>query len=367
MFDLGKLVINVFNPQKGEKMLIMCDVPHMEIPTNENWEKRRLMANDWKTKLSEISEKHNFEVVEDLLLYKATGVNNGQLPKIGSLDGNEVEIEKVLSDVDICISMTEYSATAPLMEIAKSGTRLRFASMPGVQKSMEETALSADYGLVAKKCSVLTPKFTEAISASIHFNSGHKLYIDLRNRVAESDDGMCHKNKSREFPAINLPSGESCIAPYEGEDRKLGKSLTFGRIPVMISGELVVYVVENNRIIKVDGSGPEAERKKKYFAEDPARGNIAELGAGVNEEATINAESILETEKAGTHIGTGLSEQLGGKTKANDFKKPENAVHYDHPFAKGCPIEIKSLILEYPDKTKETIVLNGDYVKSLFN
>lgn len=366
MFNLEKLVTDVFLPQKGERMLIVCDIPHDNIAINNEWSERIEMAKEWKEKLCSFSKKYGFAVVDDILFYNATGSNNGPLPKFGRIGDNEVVITDALSDIDVCIAMTEYSATAPLTDIAKSGNRLRVASMPRVKKSMEETALAADYNLVAKKCSVLTPKLTKAVGALILFSTGHILYVDLRNRVAESDDGMCRKDKSRGFPTINLPSGESFIAPYEGEDKKLGESLTSGRIPLKINDEMVVCVVRENKIIEVEGLGIEAEKKRKFLSKDAGRRNIAELGLGVNEKAIISG-NVLEDEKVGLHIGTGRSSHLGGTFGVDNFEKPENVAHYDDVFAKGCPVEITFLMLHYSDEESEIIIENGDYVKSLFS
>ena len=360
-FDLEKFIVNVFSPQRGEKVLIMYDTPHGSIVINRDWEERMSMAKEWKEGLSKISKKHGFEV-EDILLYDATGVHNGQLPEFGRMGNNKVRLEEALRDVDICISMTEFSATAPLANIAESGNRLRLASMPGVGRSMEKTALTANHSLVAKKCSVLTSKLTEAIGASILFSTGHMLYVDLRKRVAESDDGICQKVGA----VINLPSGESFIAPYEGEDKKLGESLTSGCIPLKINNEILVYSVRKNKIIEIEGEGLETEKKRKFFSADTGRRNIAELGLGVNDKAIISG-NVLEDEKVGPHIGSGRSDHIGGKIGVADFEKPENVTHHDDVFAKGCPIEITFLMLHYSDKRNEIIIRNGDYVKSLFD
>ncbi|MBU0769373.1 MAG: hypothetical protein KJ687_09810, partial [Proteobacteria bacterium] len=57
---------------------------------------------------------------------------------------------------------------------------LRVASMPGVSKLMEKSALAADYKGVAKKCSILAPKLTKAIGALVNFSTNHQFYFDLR-------------------------------------------------------------------------------------------------------------------------------------------------------------------------------------------
>jgi leucyl aminopeptidase (aminopeptidase T) len=61
----------------------------------------------------------------------------------------------------------------------------------------------------------------------------------------------------------------------------------------------------------VEGEGPAAERFGEFFAEDPARANIAEVAFGVNESAEVTG-LVLEDEKAGFHWAFGRSDHLGG-------------------------------------------------------
>ena len=46
-FDLEKLLMDVFAPQPGEKVLVMNDLPHGEYADNERWAGRREMAKEW--------------------------------------------------------------------------------------------------------------------------------------------------------------------------------------------------------------------------------------------------------------------------------------------------------------------------------
>lgn len=365
-FDLKKLILDVFDPQPREKMLIVCDVPHDNIKTNDEWQERIVMAKKWHAEILSISKNYGFELYDDILFYRATGVNNGLLPEIGTMNGKNVLIREMLENLDVCIAMTEFSATAPLTDFAMSGNRLRVASMPGVKESMETTALSADYRCVAKKCAALTPKLTRATGALILFSTDHHLYVDLRKRRAKSDDGICHKNRGREFATINLPSGESFIAPYEGENKEIGKSMTSGFIPVVINGESVVYRIDGNKIVEVLGTGPEAEKRRTYLNEDRGRRNVAELGLGVNDRAVLSG-SVLEDEKVGPHIGLERSDHIGGSHGIKDFEDPKKAGHFDIVYAKECCIKITSLVLHYDEKEKECIIQDGDYVKSLFS
>ena len=356
-FDLEKLLIDVFGPQPGEKVLVMTDVPHGEWTDNEKWAARREMAKEWQTAFQQLGSKLGLSVFP-LLTYAATGAHSGPLPEEGEMDGQQVRLEDILSDTNIAVALTEYSATAPLIGFSQKWSNLRAASMPGVRKSMEQTALAADYSEVARKSHILAGKLNQAVGAKVEFSTGHPLYFDLRHRQAEADDGQLHADK-KGVRLINLPSGEAFIAPYEGEVEGQ-PSRTKGMIPVMVDDELVLLRVQENRIVEVIGDGPQAAQKRDYFAVDEARCNIAELGLGCNDKAVISG-SVLEDEKVlGLHWAYGRSDHIGGTVGVADFSDPSHVVHYDTVYPKGGRIEIASLVLE-GEGTSEEIMKDGQY------
>ena len=46
MFDLDKLLIDVFDPQAGELVAVVVDEPTTSVPDNESWQARRIMAEE---------------------------------------------------------------------------------------------------------------------------------------------------------------------------------------------------------------------------------------------------------------------------------------------------------------------------------
>jgi len=357
-FDLEKLLVDVFAPQAGEKVLVMSDLPHGKYADNEKWADRREMAKEWHAAFQRLGTKLGFSV-HPSLTYPATGAHSAPLPEEGEMDGQQVRLEDILSDTNIVVALTEYSATAPLIGFSQKLPKLRSASMPGVMRSMEQTALAADYSEVARKSHILADKLSHAVGAKVEFSTGHQVYFDLRNRQAEADDGQLHADK-KGIRLINLPSGEACIAPYEGEFEGQ-PSQTEGTLPVMYGDELVLFRVQENRIVEVIGDGPQAAQKRGYFAVDQARCNIAELGLGCNDKAVISG-SVLEDEKVlGLHWAYGRSDHIGGTVGVAAFSDPSHVVHYDTVYPTGGPIEIASLVLEYEEETSEEIIKDGRY------
>jgi len=357
-FDLEKLLVDVFAPQRDERVLVMTDLPCGDLSDSEAWANRRKMAAEWQSAFRSLGEKRGFSV-HPLLTYAATGAHGAPLPQEGEMSGEKVRLEDMLSGTNIAVALTEYSATAPLIGFMSTRPTLRAASMPGIMKSMEETALSADYTEVARKSRILAEGLGRATGAKVEFSTGHEAYFDLRHRKAEADDGHLHADKTG-VRLINLPSGEACSAPYEGELQGI-PSRTEGTIPAVYDGELVLYKVRGNRIVEIVGDGPKAGEMREYFAADEARRNIAELGLGCNDRA-VTSGSVLEDEKVlGMHWAYGLSQHIGGVTGATDFTDPKHVVHQDIVYPRGGPVQVTSLALEYEDGTTEEIIKNAEY------
>ncbi len=353
MLDKQKLFADVFAPTPGDVVLVMVDEPHGAIKDNEDWKDRRAMAEEWRQGFTALPV-----TAHPLLSYPATGANNGDLPDSGCMDGREIEIEKAIADSTIVVAMTRYSATAPLSRLARKYPSIRVASMPGVLRRMEQTALAADYREVARRTHILADLLTKAEGADVLFSTGDRVFFDLRHRVGHADDGLCHPGK--EFPLINLPSGEAFIVPYEGEHED-EPSMTRGVIPMDRNGEAFELLIESNRILDVRGDGPEARAFAAYLEEDAARRNVAELGLGCNDKAVVMG-SVIEDEKAGAHWAYGRSEHLGGTIGPDAFLKPANVVHQDIVYAPDSAITVKRLTLMHPDGSGQDVIRDNAYL-----
>lgn len=334
-----KMFKKVFAPKSGEKVLFLIDLPHGKIKDNIKWKARRKMAHDWFRSFNEMGEKAGFSV--DILEYEATGMNNTPIRQ---------EIINEAKNANLVIAMTEFSATSSLGQVCKlPGTITRCASMPGVEKRMEETAFKADYAEVQRYASSIEKMLNKTIGASIKFSTGDSLYIDLRNRVAESDKGDCSKTGQM----INFPSGEAWKVPYEAasdEIDKFGESKTEGILPIICGNEIIKFVIKNNIIVETRGDGKKAKELREFFTDNKTRRNIAELGIGCNPKAVVTG-NILEDEKVGLHIAYGMSSHLGGKI--------ESDMHQDICYPKGLPIEGTTLTLIDEKGLKTELIQNA--------
>lgn len=356
-FDLEKLLVDVFVPQKGEVVLVACDVPHGSVADNDKWSDRRTMAAEWRDAFESLGRKVGFET-RPLMTFLATGASGADLPARAEVGGKDASMEESLLGCTLACFLTEFSATAALDGVCRKKEDFRAASLPGLERRMEDTALRADYGEVARRCKVLDECLKGADRLEVRFSTGHRCTFDLRWRKAEVDDGYLPRGKSGDR-IINLPSGETFVVPYEGE-RAGEPSRTEGQLPVDRHGELVVLEVKGNRIGAIEGPGPETAKMRAHFEVDPMRRNVAEVAFGCNDWAVVTG-NVLEDEKAGFHWAYGRSDHLGGTVGVKAFARPENVVHHDVVYAKGNPIQVAEATVVGPSGRKD-VIRGGAYV-----
>lgn len=356
-FDLRKLLVDVFDPCQGEIVVAATDLPHDVLADTPAWQARRVMAEEWHDAFAALGQERKFQT-RPLLTYLATGANNAELPTECTVAGQPALLEDELLSATLAVFLTQYSATAPLDAMCLKKLDFRAASMPGIEKRMEGTALSADYREVARRCRLLAELLEGADGLDVQFSTGHSCYFDLRFRRPEVDDGALPRFKPGDR-IINLPSGETFIVPYEGEQPETA-SRTTGILPIGHDSEVVLLHVSANRITAVEGEGPAAERLRACFAVDAARRNLAEVAFGCNDRAVVTG-NVLEDEKAGFHWAFGRSDHLGGTVGVAAFSRREHVLHQDIVYAKGNPIQVASAVI-LSGASSTTVIREGEYL-----
>jgi len=353
-FSLEKLFVDVFDPQSGDTVSIMYDLPHGEIHDTQEWMERRQMAEEWHQEIARFSKKYGLHV-NPVVRYDATGAQNGDLPEYGLCEGNRVCLADIARDSTIIISMPQYSASAPLIVFTKQYDNLRVASMPVVSKRMQETGLSADYDRIAETCAQLATLFDQSDGIEVIFSTGDTCYFDKSDhKPAIQDNGRLHPSADKSALRLrNLPSGEVFVVPNESPDSK-----TMGKIPVSYGSEIALFVVQNNQVSDVSGEGPMAAKMRLEFNDERALRNIAEVAIGCNNKAVVTG-NVLEDEKAGFHWAYGRSEHLGGRVGPQDFSAPDKVRHQDIVYAKGNPIVCKQLSFVFSDGKRQTVIRDG--------
>lgn len=349
-FNLERFFSAIFQPGKNESITIMYDFPHGDLKDNAEWKERRIMAEEWRGKLKAIDGFN----VNPVVTYPATGNDNANLPSKCFCENQEVNVESIIENSSIILSMVEFSATAPLYYWAKKNDKLRVGSMPGVAKFMEESGLSANYTQISKIGNQLKKILDPAIGAEVEFSSGHRCYFDLAHSYFDIDDGILYPERGGgELAVSNLPAGEVYCVPNENNDSK-----TNGELPWKTKDNFVVFSVENNKINKVSGNGPDVKKIRERFLNEPGIQNIAEFAIGINNKAKVTG-NVLEDEKAGFHFAFGRSDHLGGRIGPESFLNPDNVEHTDIVFAKESEVICKRLEFFFEEGKSLVLIENG--------
>ncbi len=208
------------------------------------------------------------------------------------------------ADVFIAPTMQSLSHTAARKAASEAGVRV--ASLPGVTEDMLARLMGADMAALRRRgtavCAVM-----EGSEARITCPNGSDLRLGLTGRTPIVDAGLL-----RERAAFgNLPCGEGFIAPLEGTGQ--GTLVVDGSIAgVGQVAEPVTLTVRDGHL--VDASGEQGTALIELLtAHGPDGTNVAELGIGTNEAATLTG-NVLEDEKilGSAHVAFGASAAIGG-------------------------------------------------------
>jgi len=338
---IASLLDFMLAPKQGERLLFLTDY-------SDKADSRRLgreaLLSRFYAGARRLSQQKGL-VLLPLVKYRETGANNAELPTLAATQGggHVDKLHELLTSANIAIAMTEYSATAPLRNIAARAPSLRAVSMPGVTAGMEG-AMGADYSRIAERGRKLLAVLSSATGFETLFSGSNlppntKLHIDTRASNWTLEDGICRKAGE----CINFPSGELFTPPYEGVStegrRELGDSQTQGVLPVFshTDAKIAFLHIAKNRIVRVQGDSDAANKIIDDIAKDENAANIAELGFGINDRARSDYRvPVLEREKSGPHIAYGRNDHFGspaslsGKVRAN--------IHQDIVYSSSSPI-----------------------------
>ena len=352
------MVQRVFEPGVEDKSLaILIDFPDDRMADDSSWEDRRLLAFDWSHKLQSSLPKLGLQRVS-LYGYRHARANNADLPDDASLLSElpatadklpeSISMDSIFANYQILMVPSKFSATAP-MKVGARQFGFRAATMPGFTRAMIP-ALALDYQMINRRVQQLKALLDRAEACHFLFEVGtveHRLTLDLRYRSGHASGGIV----TQPGTAGNLPSGEAYIVPYEGENEP---SKSVGELPVQFGDDVVVYRIENNRAVEVLSRNPTSETERRKLREEPAYGNIAELGLGVLGDLGIEPTGeVLLDEKLGLHIAFGRSEHFGGQVGPKDFSAPDRVVHIDRVYLPQLQpnIKVRQVTLQLPEGT----------------
>jgi leucyl aminopeptidase (aminopeptidase T) len=186
------------------------------------------------------------------------------------------------------------------------GAGHRGATLPGVTADMLARLMSTDFDALAARCRAVAALLTCADDAHVTCPRGTDLRLDLHGRAGISDEG----DLGAPGAFGNLPCGEGFMSPAGGE----GTIATSALADVGLTDEPVMLTVRDGALAGADGAGDAARRFLETLDAHGQLGrNLAELGVGTNDRATVTG-NVLEDEKilGTTHIAFGASAGIGG-------------------------------------------------------
>jgi leucyl aminopeptidase (aminopeptidase T) len=223
-----------------------------------------------------------------------------------SVDGEEppVTVAAALAAARVFIAPTSRSLSHTRARKAASDAGARGATLPGITEDMLARLMAADFPVMAARSRAVAELLTAADSARVTCPRGTDLTLDLGGRTAIADDG----DLTADGAFGNLPCGEGFISPVGGDGTLVASSLGGLGLP----DEPVRLTVRDGRLAEAEGEWGARWVARLDGAGEQGR-NLAELGVGTNERATLTG-LILEDEKMlGTvHVAFGASAGIGG-------------------------------------------------------
>jgi hypothetical protein len=342
-FSLSRLLRTVFAPKPGERIGILIDLPDPKqihgfaFLQDPALTIQRHAHDEFYQGLKHKVLAELGLVGGEMFAYQITGGSNLDLPEVAwTPEGRRVSLaQDVYPSFNILLCISTFSATAPLTAFAKQ-FGFRGATLHGVNPIILRTGLAVDYNEVSRQAEKLRRAMTHADAFEIDFEvSGHKATLTLQcnQQEAQKSHGLCRGEKP---DVANLPAGEVYFVPTgaEGQFPRRYEDGTLGMLDV--SGGRI------QRATFLAGNPATIEAQNRLLAEDPATGELGELGFGT-QELPPSGRDIQDEKILGTlHVATGRSDHLGGHLTPDKFKLAKNATHDD--------------ILFSPTKTPEILV-----------
>ena len=213
-------------------------------------------------------------------------------------------VAAALAAADVYIAPTSRSLSHTPARKRASEAGARGATMPGVTAEMLARVMGVEFATMAARSRRVADLLTAAESAHVTCPRGTDVRIELAGREGIADDGDLTARGS----FGNLPCGEAFIAPIGGEGTIVATSLA----PLGLSDPPARLTMAGGHVVGAEGGlGPEYLGRLR--AHGDAGTNLAELGVGTNDAATLTG-NVLEDEKIlGTvHIAFGASAGIGG-------------------------------------------------------
>jgi leucyl aminopeptidase (aminopeptidase T) len=216
--------------------------------------------------------------------------------------GTEPAAALAACDVFIAPTVKSLSHTEARRRACEAGAR--GATMPGVTEEMLARVMAIDFELMAGRSHAVGQLLSQGTSAHISCPVGTDLTLNLAGRDGGADDG----DLTERGAFGNLPAGEGFISPVDAAGTIVPGSLA----GIGLAAQPPTLTIEAGRLTTATGDTGGALLALLDPYGELGR-NVAELGVGTNESATLTG-NVLEDEKilGSVHVAFGASSGFGG-------------------------------------------------------
>lgn len=221
------------------------------------------------------------------------------------------EVAELMKMVDVVLCPTSKSLTHTDSRRAASEKGVRVATLPGVTEEIMVRCMNADYHKIAERTFRLCDEMEKTSVVRVKSPAGTDVTLPVKGRKAHASSGLFREKGLWG----NLPTGESYLAPLEGQSQ--GVVVVDGSMAgVGMVKQPITITVKDGYATDVTG-GAEAKRLVELFEPHgkDAR-NVAEFGIGTNDKAILTGLIIEDEKVMGTvHIAFGDNKSMGGTVR----------------------------------------------------
>ncbi len=270
--------------QPGERVLVVTDEP-LRVIGYALWQAARDLGT------------------EVLLVEMLPRKTNGEEPP--------PEVAELMTKVDVVLCPTSKSVTHTDSRRVASEKGVRIATLPGVTEEIMVRCMNADYHKIAERTFILCRALEKTDVVRVTAPGGTDIQMPIKGRTAHASSGLFREKGLWG----NLPTGESYLAPLEGQSQGVvvvdGSMAGVGMIRTPIT-----IAVRDGYATEISG-GAEADQLIALFESHgrDAR-NVAEFGIGTNDKAILTGLIIEDEKVMGTiHVAFGDNKSMGGSVR----------------------------------------------------
>ncbi len=233
------------------------------------------------------------------------------LPRKTNGEEPPAEIAELMKMVDVVLCPTSKSLTHTDSRRAASAKGVRIATLPGVNEDIMVRCMNADYNKIAERTFGLCREMERTSVIRVKAPGGTDIVMPIKGRQAHASSGLFREKGLWG----NLPTGESYLAPLEGQSQGVvvvdGSMAGIGMI-----NEPITIKVRDGYATEINGGG-EASRLIALLEQHGKDAyNVAEFGIGTNDKAILTGLIIEDEKVMGTiHIAFGDNRSMGGSVR----------------------------------------------------